>query len=386
MKTIKAFKYFEEDKTLLTDMQNEASRLIQENKITGTLCFSVHPLDFLSSSENAHNWRSCHALDGDYRAGNLSYMLDSCTFLCYLRADDNAVLPNFPASIPWNSKKWRMLCFLSDDSNMVFAGRQYPFGTANALNVVKKELMELFDLSLGDWTDYQIRSVAPFEDMCSVEIAPHILMGMGLKSLYDIIEEPSEPLFFNDLIHSSCYTPFYCFNCGHWNRNGSGYADENTKFTIGANVTCPRCHQQNLRRADRMVCNNCINDTEDDNEEDYYYCECCDRRLYIDDVLWLDDGFSSIPLCESCYTNETSECPTCGRRVWTSELQINRETNKMTCGCCRHEELTRNAQRRIHENIASWIENGEDRWVTITNNDTPLFVDIPLDINTNDIF
>ena len=28
--------------------------------------------DYLSLSENAFNWRSCHALDGEYRAGNLS--------------------------------------------------------------------------------------------------------------------------------------------------------------------------------------------------------------------------------------------------------------------------------------------------------------------------
>ena len=65
MKLVKAFKYFEEDKSLLTDMQNHASRIIQEDRIEGTLCLSVHPLDFLSNSENDSNWRSCHSLDGE---------------------------------------------------------------------------------------------------------------------------------------------------------------------------------------------------------------------------------------------------------------------------------------------------------------------------------
>ena len=102
MKLVKAFKYFIEDKELLTELQMEASRIIQKDKITGRLCFSVHPLDFLSSSENAHNWRSCHALDGEYRSGNLSYMVDSSTIIVYLKSDEDAVLPNFPPSIKWN--------------------------------------------------------------------------------------------------------------------------------------------------------------------------------------------------------------------------------------------------------------------------------------------
>lgn len=85
-KIVKSFKFFEEDKCLLTDLQNEASRIIQEDKIEGYLCLSIHPLDFLSLSENNCNWRSCHALDGDYRSGNLSYMVDTSTIICYLRS------------------------------------------------------------------------------------------------------------------------------------------------------------------------------------------------------------------------------------------------------------------------------------------------------------
>ena len=88
-KLIRAFKYFEEDKYVLTEIQNHASRIIQEDKIEGTLCLSVHPLDYLSASENTYNWRSCHALDGDYRSGNLSYMVDNSTILCYLKADND---------------------------------------------------------------------------------------------------------------------------------------------------------------------------------------------------------------------------------------------------------------------------------------------------------
>jgi hypothetical protein len=89
MKLLKAFKYFEKNQTALRNLQDMASQIIQEDKIKGTLCFSVHPLDYLSSSENTYNWRSCHSLDGEYRAGNLSYMVDNSTFLIYLKGADN---------------------------------------------------------------------------------------------------------------------------------------------------------------------------------------------------------------------------------------------------------------------------------------------------------
>ena len=102
-KMIKAFKYFINNEDTLSELQELASRLIQENKIKGHLCFSIHPLDFLSSSENTYNWRSCHSLDGEYASGNLSYMQDECTVMCYIKTSDNEKLPNFPDNILWNS-------------------------------------------------------------------------------------------------------------------------------------------------------------------------------------------------------------------------------------------------------------------------------------------
>ena len=87
-KLIKAFKHFETDPKLLDMFQTRASMMIQEDKIEGILCLSVHPLDYLSSSENTYNWRSCHALNGDYAAGNYSYMVDDSTVICYLRGVD----------------------------------------------------------------------------------------------------------------------------------------------------------------------------------------------------------------------------------------------------------------------------------------------------------
>ena len=83
-KLIKSLKFFYKDKHELKIVQNLASQFVQKNKIKGKLFLSIDPIDYLLASENNENWRSCHALDGEYRSGNLSYMLDSSTVIAYV--------------------------------------------------------------------------------------------------------------------------------------------------------------------------------------------------------------------------------------------------------------------------------------------------------------
>ena len=134
VKFIKSFKQFIKNPMRLRKYQDMASRLVQESKVEGTLCFSVHPLDYLSISENASNWRSCHALDGEYRAGNLGYMMDGSTVICYLKSDKQVNLPNFPSHIKWNDKKWRMLLYISP--SMIMRGKEYPFEAPQITNAL----------------------------------------------------------------------------------------------------------------------------------------------------------------------------------------------------------------------------------------------------------
>ena len=259
IKMSKAFKYFVDNDSDLYFIQTAASQVIQENKISGYLCFSVHPLDYLSSSENNYNWRSCHALDGDYRAGNLSYMLDSSTVVCYLCGDDNEVLPRFPASVPWNSKKWRMLLFLSDNRNALFAGRQYPFFSKTLLEMVRKYFLSTTRFSniqitshvdWSRWHDDQIRDTTykewDYEDASSLRYT-YIPIRDQISTLKSLITDMSD-LHFDDLLHSSCYEPYYC-----WNK----YSRDSIHFTIGSDVECLQCGNTYLTEHGVMICRHC---------------------------------------------------------------------------------------------------------------------------------
>lgn len=264
-KIIKAFKFFEEDKIVLDDLQTQASMLIQDDKVEGYLSFSVHPLDYLSSSENNYNWRSCHSLDGEYRAGNLSYMLDSSTIVVYLSSKEKTILPNFPDSVPWNSKKWRVLFFLSDDWNMLFAGRQYPFASKHGINIVLNYFSKLFDTTYYKcWEDYRISSVNLNTNSLSL-IGDYVPVGRKLIALNQLItdaksKENEEALHYNDLLYSTVYKPIYAysFEKNYHFSPPTGTTNSETKFFIGGVPKCLRCGKEEVMHSGTMQCQECF--------------------------------------------------------------------------------------------------------------------------------
>ena len=264
-KIIKAFKFFEEDKIVLDDLQTQASMLIQDDKVEGYLSFSVHPLDYLSSSENNYNWRSCHSLDGEYRAGNLSYMLDSSTIVVYLSPKEKAILPNFPDNVPWNSKKWRVLFFLSNDWNMLFAGRQYPFTSKNGINIALNYFSKIFDTTYYDcWEDYRIGSVDLNNNSLSL-FGDYIPVGRKLIALNQLItdakpKENGDALHYNDLLYSTVYKPIYAYS---FEKNyhfylPTGMTNNQTQFFIGGVPKCLRCGKEEIIHSGTMQCQKCL--------------------------------------------------------------------------------------------------------------------------------
>lgn len=307
IKIVRAFKYFVKDKNIRTILQNEASRIIQEDKISGTLCISIHPLDFLSSSENNHNWRSCHALDGDYRAGNLSYMADSSTVMIYLRSDNMMKLPNFPSSVPWNSKKWRVLLFFSNDKKMLFLGRQYPFFAEGAPEFILEKLLP--QLGWYGWTPWTTTTI----DNVIIDGYTHYLknsyipVGGHLLQLNELIQDGEDALNFNDLLRSSCYKPMYSYRMLS-DTLSSHYGTYKTRFIIGAPVNCLRCGQNHVICSSTVLCSDCEEKYGHLDNDDYGYCICCDRHFYLDTGLLLDDGW----VCSECADTQLETCSLCG--------------------------------------------------------------------------
>ena len=333
MKLLRAFKFFESDANALEAEQNAASMIIQEDKIEGTLCLSVHPLDFLSTSENTHNWRSCHALDGEYRSGNLSHMIDHSTFICYLKSSKDEKLPNFPPDVPWNSKKWRVLFYMSDRWDMIFAGRQYPFCTETGLDFVKDKVFPR--ANLGDFSSWIDKKYCGFKDKDVYSNFSHSYVPVvdGLVALDELVINEPGSLQFNDVLSSSCYDALYaykkveCFG-------GYKYAPMHkfTRFHIGGKCNCTRCGKYPIEITSSFMCNDCELEYGDSEDEMFAYCPCCGSRYYYDDGVWVEGDEECV--CPSCADSETTICDCCGTRHYTSAMVYSRKHNKYLCPDC----------------------------------------------------
>lgn len=332
-KLTKSFKFFLSDEGQLREVQDWASQVIQKNKISGKICLSIHPLDFLSSSENLYNWRSCHALDGEYRAGNISYMVDSSTVICYLKSEEPAILPDFPKNIAWNNKKWRMLLHFSLDKSMLFAGRQYPFSSQEILKFLSDVLLTSGKLGeWTNWTNYKIRNLNTQENELGELQFPDPLIPVGrtLKRLGLLVKDEKGSYHYNDVLHSSCYDPQYCYRKSkeHWKWGDlpTGASLNTTKFVIGGVAKCVHCGEEKIGCRDGFLCQAC---DQNYSQNDWVHCSDCGVRIHPDDVYYLANGDL---VCPSCVQSDRyALCAHCHEYYPIAELSVDMDNGLYYC-------------------------------------------------------
>lgn len=310
-KLSKSLKFFIKDKEPLIEVQNYMSRLIQEEVVSGTLVLSVHPLDYLSISENNHNWTSCHSLEGERRSGNLNYMADKCTILCYLKSQDQQNINGFPQDLEWNSKKWRTLLYINEDNTLFFAGKQYPFESEGAMPFVKEHLInKLFNNNLSNWQ--VVHKDFDDQDYDAVSI------DNKRYDIYQLISDNNNTNQFNDCLSSSCYEPIFMRDLSK--------SDYKTML-IGEPVPCLECGKRSIEFGERMKCINCNDGT---------YCKICGDYTSEEDIITVDN----VSLCRYCFEDNTRTCGNCGDDHLTDNMHYINDEDIFVCEDCfqAHEE------------------------------------------------
>lgn len=342
MKIGKALKFFSSvcDPDYLEQIRLELSRIIQENNVTGRLCLSVHPLDYLSVSENNHNWRSCHALDGEYRAGNLSYMFDKCTVVAYLKSEkEDTVLPRFPSDVPWNDKKWRCLFFFDHERKFVWAGRQYPFSSDALLNEVVNKLFipmnfftdeeGLFPLFWRGWEHPVIKGDNKINEEIIYLERPYVIMDGRITRLSRWIKDHPNSMAFDDLTSSSFYLP-QVFNYGNlpsvlrWKKDA---------MVVGETVPCVHCGEDIVNHSNSVLCDKCLLDS-DICMDEIIDCSHCGCRTFAD----LDYSFAGVFFCPECYKEHVVTCSRCAETFFVCDLDSHLDgQGGHMCSRCAHE-------------------------------------------------
>lgn len=324
-------------------LRNHLSMLIQEKKVHGDICMSVHPLDFLSLSESAHNWRSCHSLDGEYRGGNLSYMCDDNSFIVYMRAAEDTVLPRFPEDVPWNSKKWRMLIFWDEPHGCFWASRQYPFSTPVGMEYARQGI---FKYLLTTYGEYYKKYIKWWSDAYNgtMEINGRVRAFSRTMWLYNEINPVLAPLNnyitndenavnYNDLLNGSSFRTSILKYKG---KSILELGDVGKRFVIGAPAICCSCGKNIVSHSESMVCDECLLKSDREDIDDIGYCWSCGKRIFLDDN-YFNSGYGHF--CAKCYSDyEFVQCEICGED-YSKEMDeiFTDEEGRTICRSCRKE-------------------------------------------------
>lgn len=90
------------------DFRLKHSMVLNQKRFKGKLCLSIHPLDYMTMSDNDYEWDSCMAWmkPGEYRIGTVEMMNSEWVIVAYLKGADDMIL--YPGAT-WDNKKWREL-------------------------------------------------------------------------------------------------------------------------------------------------------------------------------------------------------------------------------------------------------------------------------------
>lgn len=103
------------------NLRKHLAEISTNKSVKTTLYVSIHPLDYLTMSDNIENWSSCMSWinEGSYRSGTIEMMNSPKVVVAYTINEDNKLLDY------WNSKSWRNLIILDEDH--IAGTRCYPF-------------------------------------------------------------------------------------------------------------------------------------------------------------------------------------------------------------------------------------------------------------------
>jgi hypothetical protein len=256
------------------------SMVLNCKKFEGTLCLSIHPLDYLTMSDNWSGWSSCMQWmeeAGDYRLGTIEMMNSDYIVVAYVEAKDDMTLCN--GSDTWNNKRWRQLLVITPD--LILGNKQYPYNNDILQGTALKWLRRLAEAT---------GSFGPYDEE-AVQIVNHGMNRIGTRDVYVNL---TFNYMYNDIYDHRL--AFINSNAKHLDLtlNLSGYA---------ACTSCGGTIYYDDVDPSWTVCRSCTGMWRCSHCGDW----CSGEPYYVEDK---DD-----PYCHFCYHNDTETCEICGDRV-----------------------------------------------------------------------
>lgn len=274
--------------------RDDISVVNTDKEIDAELVFSIHPLDYMTMSDNKCNWTSCMSWvdDGCYSTGTIEMMNSNLAIVAYLKSPNKFTFNGM--EIP--NKTWRALVFAHKD--LLVVGKHYPYQSEMLSEAVLDILQEVLKKNLG-WT-YQYKK-QPYRDMIHSYNNAYIRKDfMRMDCAHKIYTYTG--VMYPDMIEDHSTQYLCCRN----------YVKKSLYLNLSGKATCMCCGKPidgdcsdiSYISTNVKYCDDC---------KEKYGCSCCgvvsQEKKYVVPVksysFWSDTNmrFDEV-ICEQCLTNE----------------------------------------------------------------------------------
>ena len=270
MKPIKAlYKYLKyvdyDDMEAYEQFRLEHSRVLNTKTIQGELVISIHPMDFMTMSDNSYNWSSCMNWTegnggGCYKIGSEEMMFSNCVVCCYLKTKEPFYFNNShqDEEHSWTNKKWRQLFYVTKD--IIVSGKSYPYASEEITKELLKTLQDLakknlnWEYRFGPELYTDMKHVYSDEDFdfAREDSKQHRIL-FDVRGMYnDFANDHHRPFWCirnkvkkNKIINISGKSSCLC--CGDEVATLADYYDEyNDKYNLCDSLICAPCTRNNF--------------------------------------------------------------------------------------------------------------------------------------------
>lgn len=260
------------------DLRQAQALATNQKTITGKLCLSIHPLDYMTMSDNNLNWSSCMSWQegGCYRLGTVEMMNSPMVIVAYLKDEQDIYITD---NFQWNNKKWRILLLATPQ--FITAIKGYPYQN------------DELETKCLDWLE---------------------ALGVNSNVYYNnhCLTNEDGVAFYNNT-NKVYFSTDFMYNDYNLNVQPIRFSDENMKQYIGkfdgdvefnysGPAQCMCCGtadydalaEANQDEAVSLCCCNCTYVEQDK------YCDYCGERIYEGDDIYTINDYE---ICEHCYNN-----------------------------------------------------------------------------------
>ena len=263
------------------------SMLKQTSAIKGYLNLSIHPLDYVTMSDNNSSWNSCMSWmdSGCYRRGTVEMMNSPCVIVAYL----TSTLEKKPLGcINWNDKKWRQLIIVNNDC--ITTVRPYPYSN------------DALDIEVMDW----IKELYAANINSEVKWSKNY--GYNPRHGYAYDKDEEKPVTDDTLVANKTfdfYTHAMYNDFCHTNHKisvSSINAEVHNTITYSGESQCMWCGTTGTHTyfgcEEDLVCEDCVDKAEPT------YCNYCDEAFDPEERGYMTDaGYHYC--CTECYKKDT---------------------------------------------------------------------------------